>query len=368
MRRPLVPLAIALAALGLLAARRGSVERRSLTSAPPLRSLALRVLVYHDMEGLAGQDDPTTYRFNHPESYPKGQDMLVADLNAVIGGLFDGGATQVDVVDAHGSGNPNPDVITAKLDSRAKQVFRDRPFRQYVDLVEPNAYDAIVAVGMHAKTGSRGFASHTYTIGMEAILNGQTVTESEIVGYSWGRVGVPMVMVTGDDRLANDLKTMPWIEFVITKRATAADKVELRPVAQVHAEMRAAAKRAMENRSRAKVITLTTPIQAALRAVPPASLRLLSGVPGINYHDNTVEFTAKDFAAAYDGLTALIGVATQSYSQLYGEMIRARPDGSALTLEYSDRLFQRWMDVESGRWTPPPPPAPVAGRRYHGAN
>jgi len=365
----LTGIAVGLSAMGLLAAGPGSdVEGRRLRAPAPTPHDAVRVLVYHDMEGIAGQNDPTTYRFNHPESYPKGQQMLVADINAVVAGLFDGGATQVDVVDAHGSGNPEPDVLAAKLDPRAKQVFRDKPFRQYVDLVEPNVYDAVVAVAMHAKTGSRGFASHTYTIGMDLILNGMSITESELVGYSWGRVGVPMIMVTGDDRLANDLKTMPWIEFVITKRATAADQVELRAVDQVHEEMRAAAKRAVANRSKAKVMTLTSPIRAALRAVHPASLTLLNGVPGINYHDNTVEFDAKDFGAAYDGLTALIGVATAAYSRLYNEMFQARPDANALRLEYSDRLFQRWADVESGRWSPPPPPAPPVGRRYHGAN
>lgn len=327
-----------------------------------------RVLIYHDMEGLAGQNDPKTYRFNHPEAYPKGQEMLVADLNAVIGGLFDGGAKVVHVVDAHGSGNPAPDVITAKLDPRASQVFRDTAFRQYVDLVAPNAYDAVVAVAMHAKTGSRGFASHTYTLGMEARINGAPVTESEIVGYSWGRVGVPMIMVTGDDRLKNDLATMPWIEFVVTKQATAADSVILRPVNEVHAEMRAAAKRALEKRNQAKVMTLGSPVRAALRAVQPASLEPMKGVPGINYRDNMVDFEAKDFGAAYDGLVALINVARQSYPQVMAEMIRARPDGPRMMLEYADRLFRRWEDVESGRWTAPAPPAPAVGKKYHGAN
>ncbi len=327
-----------------------------------------KVLVYHDMEGLAGQNDPATYRFSHPEAYPKGQAMLVADLNAVIAGLFDGGAKVVQVVDAHGSGNPAPDVLTARLDPRATQVFRDSAFRQYVDLTAPNAYDAVVAVGMHAKTGSRGFASHTYTLGMEALINGVTVTESEIVGYSWGRVGVPMIMVTGDQRLKNDLATMPWIEFVVTKEATAADSAILRPVAEVHAEMRAAAKRAIEKRNQAKAMTLGSPVRAALRAVAPASLESMQGVPGINYRDNMVEFEAKDFGAAYDGLVALINVARQSYPSVLTEMIRARPDGQKLLLEYSDRLFQRWMDVESGRWSAPAPSAPAAGRKYHGAN
>ena len=337
----------------------------------PRANAPVRVLVYHDMEGLAGQDNPTTFRFNHQERYPEGREYLVADLNAVIAGLFDGGATQVDVVDAHGSGNPEPDVMTPKLDPRAKQVFRDQPFRQYVDLVAPNRYDAVVAVGMHAKTGSRGFASHTYTLGIEFQINGKTITESELVGYSWGRVGVPVIMVTGDDRLQKDLATMPWLQYVVTKFATAADSAQLRPITDVHAEMRAAAKVAVDNRGRAKAMTLRGPIRAALRAVPPASLELMDGVPGVTYHDNTVEFTAKDFGAVYDGLVALVGVASQSYSRLYPETLRAalgQAQGDSLVKGFSDRLFQRWMDVESGRWKPQAPAAPVAGRRYHGAN
>src|SRR5688572_24469421 len=82
----------------------------------------IRVLVYHDMEGLAGQSDPFTYRFDHPTQYALGRQYLVADINAVIAGLFDGGATEVNVIDAHGSGNPEPDIPAGALDPRAKQV------------------------------------------------------------------------------------------------------------------------------------------------------------------------------------------------------------------------------------------------------
>jgi len=195
-------------------------------SSPPAPKAAVRVLVYHDMEGLAGQDDWKTYLFSHPEKYPEGQQMLAADLNAVIDGLFAGGATQVDIVDAHGSGNPEPDVRRDLLDQRAKQVFRDKAFDPYVDLTAPNTYDAVVAVAMHAKTGSRGFASHTITLGMDMLLNGKSITESEIVAYSWGRVGVPLIFVSGDDRLQNDLKVMPWLEFVVTKKATSSSTVD----------------------------------------------------------------------------------------------------------------------------------------------
>jgi D-amino peptidase len=329
------------------------------------RGAPVRVLVYHDMEGLAGQDDWRSFLFSHPEKYPSGQQLLAADLNAVIDGLFAGGATQVDVVDAHGSGNPEPDVRRDLLDVRAKQVFRDRPFDPYVDITAPDTYDAVVAVAMHAKTGSRGFASHTITLGMDVLLNGKSITESEIVAYSWGRVRVPLIFVSGDDRLRDDLKVMPWIEFVVTKNATSASTVELRPVDSVHEEMREKAARAVRNLPRARVMTLTTPLRAGLRAVPPASLEALKGIPGITYANQSVTFTAPDFRAAYDGVIALVNAARASYLQVLRETVGKLPDGPKVMADYSDALFMRWMDYESGRWQPPPPSARSA-KSTHG--
>ena len=354
----LTALVIATGAVG--AAVRSDAPRQATPRAP------VRVLVYHDMEGLAGQDDWKTYLFSHPEKYPEGQKMLVADLNAVIDGLFAGGATQVDVVDAHGSGNPEPDVRRDLLDQRAKQVFRDKAFDPYVDLTAPNTYDAVVAVAMHAKTGSRGFASHTITLGMDVLLNGKSITESEIVAYSWGRVGVPLIFVSGDDRLQNDLKVMPWLEFVVTKKATSASTVELRPVDSVHAEMKEKASRAVRSLPKAKVMTVKAPMQAGLHAAPPASLSSLDGIPGIAYANQTVTFTAPDFRAAYDGVLALVRAARAGYPQVLVETVRKLPNGQQVMADYQDALFIRWMDAESGRWQPPAVAASSSNKTFHG--
>jgi hypothetical protein len=117
-----------------------------------------------------------------------------------------------------------------------------------------------------------------------------------------------------------------------------------------------------------KVVTLTTPVEARLRAVPPATLAMMEGVPGIRYADNTVSFAAPDFQAAYDGLIALIGVATAGYTSVLRETIRAHPAGAEIQDRNRNSLFERWMDVESGRYTPPARAAAPAARRYHGAN
>jgi hypothetical protein len=132
--------------------------------------------------------------------------------------------------------------------------------------------------------------------------------------------------------------------------------------------MKSAAARAVKNRANAKAMATPSPVKAAMRVVPPASLEPLKGIPGITYADNRAEFQAKDFGAAYEGWMALLRVATLAYPQVLQEAIAARPEAAALRLDFANRLFARWMDFESGRWTPPARPGPAAGRKYHGSN
>lgn len=325
----------------------------------------VRVLIYHDMEGLAGQDDPRTFDFAPNDLYRRGRELLVADVNAVVDGLFEGGADEVHIVDGHGSGNPEPDLDLEKLDPRATMIFRDEPFDAYSDLPESGLYDAVAVVGMHAKTGSGGFASHTYTLGMDIILGGRSVTETEIIAYSWGRVGVPVIFASGDDRLAQDLETMPWLEYVTVKIASSADTAELLPVDDVRNELRQAASRAVENRGEARVMTLSPPIHAGLHAVPPARLDQLEGVPGIDYADSTVTFEAEDFQSAYDGIEALVEVATRGYVRLVSEVLREHPAGDEIRHQIGDAIDQRWFDYESGRWSPPADDTPTEEQQRH---
>ena len=52
----------------------------------------------------------------------------------------------VRVVDGHGSGSPEPDIILDRLDPRAEMLSRSEPFEAYVDIVEAGAYVEIVAL------------------------------------------------------------------------------------------------------------------------------------------------------------------------------------------------------------------------------
>jgi D-amino peptidase len=350
----------------------GTAEAPWITEAArPDTAAGLRILVLHDMEGLAGQSDPASFDFGTP-TYPHGQELLAADINAVIEGLFQGGATEVQVVDGHGSGNPDPDLRADLLDPRATQVLRDEEFDTYFDLVEAGAYDGVAVVGMHAKTGSGGFASHTYTLGIGLVVNGREITETELVGLSWGRVGVPVIFGSGDDRLAADLATMPWIEFVTVKTAAGADSAVLRPVAEARADLTAGARRAAENlrAGRTQSMRAPAPLRFGVKTVPPASLALVDGLPWITWQDSVATFTADSLPQAYVAAQALIRVATRAYTGLLGRAVRDAPGGEAILLDFRRRLDRTWFDYESGRWQPPAAPAArpadSLARKYHG--
>ena len=157
---------------------------------------------------------------------------------------------------------------------------------------------------------------------------------------------------------------MPWVEYVTVKTATSASSAVPRPVDEARADLTAGARAAMEGYGNARVMRLGEPVLAQLHAVPPANISMLSGVPGVDYEVQRVTFEASDFRAAYDGLVGLVTVARGGYGSVMGETGRAMA-GEAFGPTYSDALFDRWLDFESGRWTPPQTIGP-ARRTFHG--
>jgi D-amino peptidase len=327
---------------------------------------SIRILLYYDMEGISGLNQIRGLDYE-TEEYVHAREWLTNDVNAVIDGLFAGGADAIDVVDAHGSGNPEPDILLDKMDSRAEMIYRDERFRAYVDLTEKDKYDGVAVVCMHSKTGGGGFAAHTYTLGMDWILNEMSINESEIIAYSWGRVGVPLIFGSGDDKLKEQLSWMSWLEFVEVKKAKGAGDADLRPFADVHQEMREAAKRAVEKISQSSAVRLTTPVKAQLRAVHPARLDILEHVPGIEYADQTVTFEAADFQEAYDGIEALLGVASLGRYGILRRTIGSLENGAEINRAFWENVSTDWVAVESGQWEPPTPDRPDPSIKCFGA-
>jgi D-amino peptidase len=312
----------------------------------------LKILLYYDMEGISGVNKYEQVGFRNPE-YKTGRENLTKDVNAVIDGLFAGGADIVHVTDAHGSGNPGPDVDLERLDSRAQMLYKDASYDPYIDIAGVDQYDAVAVVAMHAKTGDAGFLAHTYNGGCDWIINGKSISETEIIAFAWGREGIPVIFATGDDVLKGQLEYMDWVEYVTVKRSINWIDAELFPLDEVHAEMREKSKKAVENLSSAKYVAFTEPLTAGLRTQFPADHSILEGVPGIDYKDKTVTFKAQNYREAYHGIEELIRVAGAGRQlKLMREYLAQSEYGSKVYKEVRTYMFKKMQDMVDGKWDP----------------
>lgn len=269
---------------------------------------ASRVLLIYDMEGVTAAVAPRDVQFG-AEGYPAARESLTEDVNAAARGLLTGGAREVVITDAHASGNAEPDYLVDRLPKGARFDVRDAPYDPYIDTVS-QGYAAVVAVGMHGRAGGKAFLAHTYFGHTRWLMAGHDMNESMIVATSAGRVGVPLILVTGDDVLQREIaEVMPTTEYVVVKQANGVEKADPRPRADVSAEIEAAAARAFKNHSSIRPwlpAGLEAPFDNRFSYVFPEMAAVAVIFPHATGIDNkTINLKTRDFLEAYLAFRAL---------------------------------------------------------------
>jgi len=175
-----------------------------------------KILLYYDMEGISGVTKHSENMFGE-DDYERGRHFLTSDVNAAIEGLIAGGAGEIIIADAHGSGNTDADILLNKLDKRAKFDFNTLSNEPYIDSPD-STFDAIVCIGMHARAFTNGFIAHTYSDDIAFNINGVDCSETTLIAISAERFGIPVIMTSGDDVLGKELKNQfPGIEYATVK-------------------------------------------------------------------------------------------------------------------------------------------------------
>jgi D-amino peptidase len=206
-----------------------------------------KVLIIYDMEGVSGISEPDMTRFDRPEKYSLGRKSLTADVNAAIRGLKQGGAGAIWIQDGHGSGNSQePDLLLDQTDPRATFDFRTIDFDPYSTGLD-GSLDAIVCIGMHPRARTNGFMAHTWNSDVAFRINGVDFTETHIIAASAARWGVPVIMVSGDNVLGEQLKPdFPELEFAVGKTAESLGAAEPFARDEIDRRIESAARTAME--------------------------------------------------------------------------------------------------------------------------
>ncbi|MFN2571786.1 MAG: M55 family metallopeptidase [Gemmatimonadales bacterium] len=208
---------------------------------------AFTVYVIGDMEGLAAAVRNGTEM--RPPTRGGGQDHerfrmeLTDEINAVIAGAREAGATQFIVNEGHG-GTLFRNALPERLDSEAI-LIRGYPKPIVMSTGLNPAVDVLFIVGAHANAGTPGIISHSFAFDSFTV-NGRMLNEAGIAAFIGGEMGVPMGLASGDHVLTAETREMLGpIEVVTTKLAMSRSAGAGFSPARVHAELRAAATRAV---------------------------------------------------------------------------------------------------------------------------
>ncbi|MBI3985773.1 MAG: M55 family metallopeptidase [Lentisphaerae bacterium] len=183
----------------------------------------MKILIMTDMEGCAGilnHDDWVTPTGRH---YAKGIRLLTEETNAAVRGLTDGGATEIVVVDGHGYGGIDPEL----LDERA-QLLRGAPSPPWPWGLD-NSFHGVAVVGQHAKAGTP-YSHITHTGWFDHIdmaVNGISIGEYGELAFCAMELGLPMILACGEEALAREAAALtPGVVTVPVKRGLLPDGLD----------------------------------------------------------------------------------------------------------------------------------------------
>jgi D-amino peptidase len=151
--------------------------------------------------------------------YEQGRRLLTAEVNAVITGALNGGATEFVVNDAH---HYMRNLHPQDLAGRATLITgKHKPLYMMEGL--DSSFDGICFVSYHGSIGAeRAVLSHTYNPGAiwEVRLNGEIVGESGLNALVAAHYGVPIIFVSGDAATAQEAQFVaPQAEKVVVKQS-----------------------------------------------------------------------------------------------------------------------------------------------------
>ncbi|MEO3808485.1 M55 family metallopeptidase [Sphaerisporangium sp. B11E5] len=280
----------------------------------------MKVYVSVDMEGVTGLTDPEEMHAGG-RGYERGCELMTADANAVIAGVYEAGAVDVIVNDAHGS---TKNLRIDLLDPRASLIRGPgKPMRMAQGLTA--GFDAACFTGYHARAGTRhGVLNHTW-MGKEiqnVYLNGEVCGEIRLVAGFAGFLGVPVALVTGDDAACAEAReVLGEVETVPVKKGIDRFAAHLLPPAVAQALIREAAGRALNRLSDFRPYVVPPPFTLGVEWNSTAIAAGCSLIPGTRLAGpRHIEFTTEDFRdiMALLGVYAMIAGRVACDSGIYG--------------------------------------------------
>jgi D-amino peptidase len=172
----------------------------------------VRIYLMTDQEGVAGVVDWDWADANEAQA----KRLLSLEVNAAVEGFFEAGATAILVVDGHGRGGINPELLDERVEY-LRGWGKPRPWPLHLD----EGFDFVAWVGQHAKAGTEyGHLTHTQGVRyVDLSINGVSIGEFGQLAMCASELGIRSIFGAGDLAFTKEAAALvPGIETVWVKR------------------------------------------------------------------------------------------------------------------------------------------------------
>ncbi len=183
----------------------------------------MKILIMCDMEGTAGILNHDDWVMRSGMFYERGLRLATEEVNAAVDGFFAGGATEVLVVDGHGAGGINTEI----LDERA-HIYRCGREARHPWMLD-DTFAGLAFVGQHAKAGTpNSHITHTQWFDhIDMTVNGVSIGEYGQQALCAMEMGVPTIFAAGEQALCVEAEALtPGVITVAVKRGVAPDGLD----------------------------------------------------------------------------------------------------------------------------------------------
>lgn len=259
----------------------------------------LKVFISVDMEGIAGVTAGSDVSSSGPD-YQYFRTLTTLEANAAVEGALAAGATEIVVRDGHGA---KTNIIPDLLHEKAKLLrgVTDRPENMMLGLDE--SFDAVIFIGYHAKGGTEGgVLAHTSSGNViDLSVNGVSLPEAGYNAQMAGLLGVPVVLVAGDNWICGQVKELFGdVTTVESKVGMGTAALGLHPKV-AREKIREATTEALGDLGRFDLFQLDPPYHMVLKVRREKPL-----FPGAEKTgDGEFSFTSQDFLAVMDAFNAM---------------------------------------------------------------
>ena len=225
-------------------------------------SSQLKIYVNTDLEGISGVFNFNQTRKKDTPLNIQACEYFMGDVAAVVRGLIDGGASEVIILDGHGSQAVIPHLMVP-----GARYITGRPRPGAGNLTElDGSFAGMVMLGFHAMMGTPdGVLNHTQSSESEnrywynGVESGELAQNAAIAGY----FGVPPIMVSGDEATCREARQFfgNGIVTVAVKRGVAREAAVLYPFEETRKALYEGAKKAVSAISSCKPYILDTPVK-----------------------------------------------------------------------------------------------------------